>query len=82
MLDRGRHSILGIRIDAVDYDAAVAKIVSAAKEHKAFGVSALAVHGVMTGVLDKTHRYRLNKLDMITPDGQPVRWALNFTARN
>src|SRR5687767_2880451 len=40
-------------------------------------VSALAVHGVMTGVLDPEHRYRLNHLDLVVPDGQPVRWALN-----
>jgi exopolysaccharide biosynthesis WecB/TagA/CpsF family protein len=40
-------------------------------------VTALAVHGVMTGVLDATQRYRLNHIDMVVPDGQPVRWALN-----
>jgi exopolysaccharide biosynthesis WecB/TagA/CpsF family protein len=32
----------------------------------------------MTGVLDPVHRYRLNRLDLLTPDGQPVRWGLNF----
>jgi exopolysaccharide biosynthesis WecB/TagA/CpsF family protein len=32
----------------------------------------------MTGVLDETHRYRLNHLDLVCPDGQPVRWALNL----
>jgi exopolysaccharide biosynthesis WecB/TagA/CpsF family protein len=31
----------------------------------------------MTGVLDLTHRYRLNAFDVLVPDGQPVRWALN-----
>ncbi|MBC7797123.1 MAG: WecB/TagA/CpsF family glycosyltransferase [Pyrinomonadaceae bacterium] len=41
-------------------------------------MSALAVHGVMTGATDAEHRYRLNKLDLIVPDGQPVRWALNW----
>ena len=41
-------------------------------------MSALAVHGVMTGVLDAAHRYRINQLDLVTPDGQPVRWALNL----
>jgi len=30
----------------------------------------------MTGVLDPLQRYRLNRLDLATPDGQPVRWAL------
>jgi exopolysaccharide biosynthesis WecB/TagA/CpsF family protein len=32
----------------------------------------------MTGVLDETHRYRLNHIDLVCPDGQPVRWALNL----
>ncbi|HRX82995.1 MAG TPA: glycosyltransferase, partial [Pirellulaceae bacterium] len=64
-------------INAVDYEAAVQKIVDAARAKTAFAVSALAVHGVMTGALDREHRYRLNALDLIVPDGQPVRWALN-----
>lgn len=78
MIDRGQHNVLGIKLSAVDYEMAVEKIVTAAEEKKPFGVSALAVHGVMTGVFDATHRYRLNALEMIVPDGQPVRWAMNF----
>src|SRR5947209_8498847 len=35
----------------------------------------------MTGVLDAAHRYRLNRFDLLTPDGQPVRWALNWLHR-
>src|SRR4029453_18896408 len=31
----------------------------------------------MTGVQDKAHGARLNSFDVVTPDGQPVRWALN-----
>jgi exopolysaccharide biosynthesis WecB/TagA/CpsF family protein len=31
----------------------------------------------MTGALDATHRHRLNRFDLLVPDGQPVRWALN-----
>lgn len=77
MIDRGRHNVLGIMVDAVDYDAATQKIVDAARSQEPLAVSALAVHGVMTGVLDPEHRYRLNGLDLIVPDGQPVRWALN-----
>lgn len=78
MLDFGKQNILGVGISAVDYDAAVEKIISAAREKRPFAVSALAVHGVMTGALDTIHRYRLNKLDLVVPDGQPVRWALNW----
>lgn len=77
MIDRGRHNVLGIMVNAVDYGAAVQRIVEAATDRRPLAVSALAVHGVMTGVLDSEHRYRLNKLDVIVPDGQPVRWALN-----
>ncbi|MEZ6092931.1 MAG: WecB/TagA/CpsF family glycosyltransferase [Pirellulaceae bacterium] len=43
-----------------------------------FGVSALAVHGVMTGVMDSAHRHRLNSLELVVPDGQPVRWGINL----
>ena len=76
MIDRGKHSVLGVNISAVDYQRAVANIIEAAEEGVPFSCSALAVHGVMTGAQDAEHLYRLNGLDMAVPDGQPVRWAL------
>lgn len=78
MVDKGKQNILGVYVDAVDYEAAVEKIISAAEQRRGMAVSALAVHGVMTGVMDAAHRYRLNHLDLVVPDGQPVRWALNL----
>ncbi len=78
MIDHGKQNVLGILIDAVDYEAATNKIIVAAHNRVAFAVSALAVHGVMTGVLDAQQGYRLNHLDLVVPDGQPVRWALNL----
>jgi len=78
MINHGGHSILGVRIDAVDYAAAVEKIIVAAKAGEPCSTSALAVHGVMTGVQNDEHAYRLNHLDLVVPDGQPVRWALHF----
>ena len=75
---QGKKNILGAWIDAIDYETSVAKIISAAEGGKAMAVSALAVHGVMTGVLDRTHLYRLNHLDLVVPDGQPVRWVLDW----
>ncbi|MCX7595895.1 MAG: WecB/TagA/CpsF family glycosyltransferase [Fischerella sp.] len=76
MINEGKYPILGINIHAVDYDFAVATIVSAAEQKRPCSVSALAVHGVMTGFLDPVHARRLNGLDLVVPDGQPVRWAL------
>ena len=48
------------------------------RERRPLALTALAVHGVMTGVLDPAHNARLNSFDLVTPDGQPVRWALNL----
>jgi N-acetylglucosaminyldiphosphoundecaprenol N-acetyl-beta-D-mannosaminyltransferase len=78
MIDQGKKPVLGVLIDAVDYDAAVARIRSAAFADLPYTVSALAVHGVMTGVTDIYHKFRLNHFDLLVPDGQPVRWALNL----
>ena len=77
MIDAGKRSVLGVQVDIVDYAAAVDKIMAAAREQRPLAVTALAVHGVMTGVQDKAHGARLNAFDLVTPDGQPVRWALN-----
>ncbi len=81
MIDFGKQNILGVGINAVDYESAVDKIADAAREHRPFAVSALAVHGVMTGALDSAHRHRLNKLDLVVPDGHPVRWAMKWLYR-
>jgi exopolysaccharide biosynthesis WecB/TagA/CpsF family protein len=78
VIELGRHSVLGVGIDAVDYEAAVERIMTAAREGRRYTTSALAVHGVMTGALDPAHLHRLNALDLIVPDGQPVRWALRW----
>lgn len=78
MIDRGAENLLGVRVSAVDYEAAIGRILECAQARRRCTVSALAVHGVITGALDSTHRYRLNHLDLVTPDGQPVRWALNL----
>ena len=78
MIDLGRHNVLGVAVSAVDYEAATQHIVQAAADKRPFGVSALAVHGVMTGAMDSVHRCRLNQLEMVVPDGQPVRWAMKW----
>jgi N-acetylglucosaminyldiphosphoundecaprenol N-acetyl-beta-D-mannosaminyltransferase len=72
-----KHSVLGVLVDATTYDEATAEVLGAAREHRPFALTALAVHGVMTGVQDHAHGARLNSFDLVTPDGQPVRWALN-----
>jgi N-acetylglucosaminyldiphosphoundecaprenol N-acetyl-beta-D-mannosaminyltransferase len=62
----------------VDCEAATDSILRAAHEKRGAAISALAVHGLMTGVLDRTQKFRLNHFDLVVPDGQPVRWAINW----
>jgi N-acetylglucosaminyldiphosphoundecaprenol N-acetyl-beta-D-mannosaminyltransferase len=76
--DTAKQNVLGVLVDAVDYDAAIAKVMDAARRRQPLSLTALAVHGVMTGVHDPVHNARLNAIDVVTPDGQPVRWALNM----
>jgi N-acetylglucosaminyldiphosphoundecaprenol N-acetyl-beta-D-mannosaminyltransferase len=78
VIDLGKKNLLGVQVDAVDYEAAVERVMAAARDHRPCAVTALAVHGVMTGVDDDEHRYRLNHMDLVTADGQPVRWAMNL----
>jgi exopolysaccharide biosynthesis WecB/TagA/CpsF family protein len=77
MIDQGKRNVLGVLVNAIDYDAATERVVTAARERRPLALTALAVHGVMTGVQDRAHGARLNSFDLVTPDGQPVRWALN-----
>jgi len=78
MIDKGKQNVLGILMNAVDYEAAVEFVIRAAKERRGAAISALAVHGLMTGVSDREQKYRLNHFDLLVPDGHPVRWALNL----
>lgn len=81
MINLGKYPILGVGISAVDYEYATDAVIGAARERAPLAVTALAVHGVMTGYNDKEHRRRLNSFDLVVPDGQPVRWALNWIHR-
>ena len=69
--------IFGVGISVTDYDDATERIMAAAREHRSFAVSALAVHGLMEAVGDEDFRHLVNQIDLVTPDGQPVRWAMN-----
>jgi exopolysaccharide biosynthesis WecB/TagA/CpsF family protein len=77
-VDAGKRNVLGVLVDAIDYDAATERVVVAARQRRPLALTALAVHGVMTGVEDPLHNARLNAFDVVAPDGQPVRWALNL----
>ena len=76
-----RYPVLGIQITAIERPQAAEVVMAAARDRLPLGVSALAVHGVMEGALDPELQYRLNDLEMVVADGQPVRWALRWLHR-
>jgi exopolysaccharide biosynthesis WecB/TagA/CpsF family protein len=44
-------------------------------------VDLMAVHSLVTAAQDKRYLDRINTFEVVAPDGQPVRWALNYFYR-
>ncbi|RRB04219.1 WecB/TagA/CpsF family glycosyltransferase [Larkinella rosea] len=69
--------IFGVHYDVTNYDEASTVIIKKAKSKTSFGVTALAVHGLIECYKNRDLKEKVNKIDLIVPDGQPVRWAMN-----
>ena len=50
-----KRNVLGIMMDAVDYGMALDVVFEAAGAKRGCAISALAVHGLMTGTIDRAH---------------------------
>lgn len=74
---RPKLSVFGVGVNPTTYDEAVSAIIAAARERRSYAVTALATHGLMEAVGNPDFAQVLDQLDIVTPDGQPVRWALN-----
>ncbi|QDV44021.1 UDP-N-acetyl-D-mannosaminuronic acid transferase [Stieleria neptunia] len=74
-------SVAGVNVSLVDYDQAVAHLMAAARVGASAVVACHAVHAIVVAGRDPELRQQVNQFSMITPDGQPVRWALNALHR-
>lgn len=73
--------VLGMRVDAVEFDDAVQVISRWAARHQPTGsrmVCAANVHMVMEAYDDAGYRAVVNGADLVVPDGQPLVWALRW----
>jgi len=70
--------IFGVNYTVTDYDAASELIIENAKKRKSFVVFALPVHGVIERRRDAEFKKAVDEADLIVPDGQPIKWAMNF----
>jgi exopolysaccharide biosynthesis WecB/TagA/CpsF family protein len=73
--------VLGVLVSPTTYAEATEAILTAAQDRTGAVVSCHAVHAIVTAAGDPALREKVNQFQMITPDGQPVRWALNLIHR-
>jgi exopolysaccharide biosynthesis WecB/TagA/CpsF family protein len=70
--------LFGIGVSVTDYTEACAAIMNAARARRSYAVSALATHGLTEAARDDELGELVNSIELVTPDGQPVRWAMNM----
>jgi exopolysaccharide biosynthesis WecB/TagA/CpsF family protein len=70
--------VFGLGITPTSYAEATRVILDAAERRESAVVSCHAAHALVTFSGDRALREMANDFEMITPDGQPVRWALNL----
>jgi exopolysaccharide biosynthesis WecB/TagA/CpsF family protein len=72
-----KFDLFGVKVSPVDYDTVLDAVMPAARAGGSMTVTHLAVHGLIEGTRDPELRAILNQFDIVAPDGQPVRFALN-----
>src|SRR4051794_2621594 len=72
-----RHDVFGVRVSATSYDEVIAWCLDRARVGKGGTIDLMAVHSLITAAQDEKYRTKINAFDIVAPDGQPVRWALN-----
>jgi N-acetylglucosaminyldiphosphoundecaprenol N-acetyl-beta-D-mannosaminyltransferase len=73
-----KYELFGVNISPVTYEKAVEFIISSAQQRVGAIITHLPVHGLVLASRDAILREKINSFDIVAPDGQPVRWALNF----
>jgi exopolysaccharide biosynthesis WecB/TagA/CpsF family protein len=72
-----RYDIFGVRVSSTCYDEVVAFVMQAAQSRRPALLDFMPVHLLTQVARDAELRAKLDDFDVVAPDGQPVRWALN-----
>ncbi|MCH9816186.1 MAG: WecB/TagA/CpsF family glycosyltransferase [Actinomycetia bacterium] len=72
-----KRPVLGVNVSQTNYDEVVDLVLAAAQSHQSMVVSLFAAHAVVTSSRDPELLAKVNNFEIVAPDGQPVRWALN-----
>lgn len=73
-----KHDIFGVHVSATTYEQLVPRLIDAAKGRQSAIADFMPVHGLVTAATETPFRRMINQFDVVAPDGQPVRWALNY----
>jgi exopolysaccharide biosynthesis WecB/TagA/CpsF family protein len=73
-----KRNLFGVEISSVTCEEACDAIMQAASANSAAVVSAFSVHALIEAASKPLLSRQANRFAIITPDGQPVRWALNW----
>jgi exopolysaccharide biosynthesis WecB/TagA/CpsF family protein len=68
----------GVRMTPTTYDEVVDVLIRCAQARQPATADFGAVHVLATAARDGDFRRTINSLDIVAPDGQPVRWAMNY----
>lgn len=72
-------SLFGVGVSRTDrYDEVVEQVIAAARDHRPLMLSALSVHALMMAATRPEMGRSIGRADIVTADGQPVRWAMNL----
>jgi N-acetylglucosaminyldiphosphoundecaprenol N-acetyl-beta-D-mannosaminyltransferase len=74
-------AVLGARIDALDWEDAVERLVAWGARRQSRTVCICNVHSVVTAAQDPGFMAVINGADLATPDGMPVAWMLRLLGR-
>lgn len=72
-----KRPLFGVTVSATDYEQAARAVMAAAQRGEGGTVTHLAVHALVMAARDPSYRAKVNTFEIVAPDGQPVRWALN-----
>jgi exopolysaccharide biosynthesis WecB/TagA/CpsF family protein len=73
--------LFGVGVSVTNYAEATATVLRAADRGVPGIVTCHAVHAIVTASGDPDLRDKVNTFELVTPDGQPVRWAMNLLHR-
>jgi len=70
--------IFGVDFAVTTYSEVTQTIIENANCRNSYAVFALPVHGVIESRTDESFCKALSSADLIVPDGQPIKWAMNY----